>query len=708
MKKKFYFRFLFVAILILINCKANAQGVGNHITMSLENCAQTSGNTMEFDLMIMSDGDSVSDLRINSVSFGINFNTGILPSGATMGVGGVSGTTHPIFLSPVLNFPASSSPDHIRITQLPYSGGVTGPTMPIGQKYRASRIRLTSSANWILNSNPNFSLQDSAAAGHTDCAAITWIDSASNTSAFSITGTGNGQRSVNVGCSLSLNCASCPPVANFASSDTAFCTATGQCIDFFDHSSGNPTSWQWFFPGATPDTSTSQNPTNICYYNPGTYPVTLIVSNVNGSDTLAVSPMITFNTGPAPPTISVAGGDTLVSSSAAFYQWYFNGMPITGATDSFYVATQAGTYAVQITTTTGCSALSNGILIGGCLITVSAQVTNATCATCANGSAVALVQNGTPPYTITWYTSPIRSGNSVDSVLPGTYTICARDANNCTTCSSFTIDSMNCTGYSISTSDSNATCITCSDGRASVTATGGTPPYNYLWSNGYTVASANTFSHGTYTVSVTDAIGCLQTRTVTVGVGYCRANYNLFADTIPHTYTLVNTAIGASPISYLWSWGDGSTDTAAYPMHTYASAGFYTICLNITDFVGCTSAYCDSFTLLRPDNNSMISITVVPSLITGVIDEGNFYQTLKLFPNPTNGSVAISYSLPKSSDVVVEVYNSYGQLVKEITNEKQTAGRQETVFDAQKLAAGIYFVKVSVDGNVTVLKLVKL
>src|SRR6185436_7973417 len=113
---------------------------------------------------------------------------------------------------------------------------------------------------------------------------------------------------------------------------------TGKCIDFTDQSLNSPTSWQWFFPGATPDTSTKQNPTNICYTVPGTYAVTLIVTNSGGSDTLNVSPMVTLGQAPPLPVITLSG-DTLTSSQAYSYQWYFNGSQIAGATDSFYVAT---------------------------------------------------------------------------------------------------------------------------------------------------------------------------------------------------------------------------------------------------------------------------------------------------------------------------------------------------------------------------------
>src|SRR4249920_2840442 len=65
--------------------------------------------------------------------------------------------------------------------------------------------------------------------------------------------------------------------AALAASDTQLCEKF--CIDFTDQSTNNPASWQWTFEGASPSTSTQQNPTNICYDDPGVYDVTLIATN---------------------------------------------------------------------------------------------------------------------------------------------------------------------------------------------------------------------------------------------------------------------------------------------------------------------------------------------------------------------------------------------------------------------------------------------
>jgi PKD repeat protein len=71
------------------------------------------------------------------------------------------------------------------------------------------------------------------------------------------------------------------PVADFSASQTSICG--GQSINFTDASSGDPTSWSWVFAGGTPASSNLQNP-SVTYANPGTYNVSLTVSNGVGND----------------------------------------------------------------------------------------------------------------------------------------------------------------------------------------------------------------------------------------------------------------------------------------------------------------------------------------------------------------------------------------------------------------------------------------
>jgi PKD repeat protein len=81
-----------------------------------------------------------------------------------------------------------------------------------------------------------------------------------------------------------------PPVANFTASATS--VQVGGSVTFTDQSINNPTSWSWTFEGGTPSTSTAKNPT-VTYNTAGTYDVTLVATNAQGSDTEAKTDYIT-------------------------------------------------------------------------------------------------------------------------------------------------------------------------------------------------------------------------------------------------------------------------------------------------------------------------------------------------------------------------------------------------------------------------------
>lgn len=149
----------------------------------------------------------------------------------------------------------------------------------------------------------------------------------------------------------------------FTASDSSVCEKF--CVDYTDFSSNNPTSWLWMFEGGDPPTSTKQNPANICYSNPGIFDVTLITESATGSDTLTLPDFITVNPTPPFPTITQTGS-TLTSSAAANYQWQFNSIDISGATNQSYDVSQSGYYTVLINDSNGCSsAASVNVLLEG-------------------------------------------------------------------------------------------------------------------------------------------------------------------------------------------------------------------------------------------------------------------------------------------------------------------------------------------------------
>jgi hypothetical protein len=64
------------------------------------------------------------------------------------------------------------------------------------------------------------------------------------------------------------------------------------------------------------------------------------------------------------------------------------------------------------------------------------------------------------------------------------------------------------------------------------------------------------------------------------------------------------------------------------------------------------------------------------------------------YPNPFNPSTRISYSLPASSDVTLKIFNSLGEEVATLVNQKQEAGRYELNFNSTGLASGMYLYKI--------------
>ncbi len=85
----------------------------------------------------------------------------------------------------------------------------------------------------------------------------------------------------------------CAPVAEFQYNTTNACTGTP--IEFYDYSYNTDTieSWNWTFQGGTPAISTDQNPV-VYFSNPGTFDVSLTVSNSSGSDTKTINGLITI------------------------------------------------------------------------------------------------------------------------------------------------------------------------------------------------------------------------------------------------------------------------------------------------------------------------------------------------------------------------------------------------------------------------------
>ena len=149
--------------------------------------------------------------------------------------------------------------------------------------------------------------------------------------------------------------------AGFTSSATVICTGTA--VTFTDLSTGPPTTWTWSFPGGTPSAYVGQTPPPVTYATPGTYDVSLTVTNASGNDTETKTGFITVKNViagfSATPTTVVIGNTVSFTDNSACnptsWQWSFpGGTPGSYAGQSPPPITYStlGTYDVSLTVTT--------------------------------------------------------------------------------------------------------------------------------------------------------------------------------------------------------------------------------------------------------------------------------------------------------------------------------------------------------------------
>lgn len=154
----------------------------------------------------------------------------------------------------------------------------------------------------------------------------------------------------------------------------------------------------------------------------------------------------------------------------------------------------------------GCSIDSSFQILAVSAIAVTETISQLLCHAADNGEISVTISGGTAPYTASWSGNGMTgTGLSVMDLPAGDYEWTVSDANNCEYTATYTVTEPSST-VSISGVVSHATCANCT-GTVTITPTGGTAPYTYLWENNVT-ASTITGIPGTYCVTVSDANGC--------------------------------------------------------------------------------------------------------------------------------------------------------------------------------------------------------
>ena len=223
----------------------------------------------------------------------------------------------------------------------------------------------------------------------------------------------------------------------------------------------------------------------------------------------------------------------------------------------------AGYYNALFVNTTGCQATESfNVNINNSNLTATVQVTNALCYG-STGSVQVLATGGILPYQYALNGNPSQLESTFNNLTAGYHTLVVSDAVGCSYSLNFVVNQPNPLVSDILIS-SNESCYGANNGSATVTASGGTAPYAYLWpttANSQTTASAAGLAPGLYQVTITDLNNCSTTQSVSI-VAAPQTSVNAGADFTICETTPSYQITGATALNYTTiHWTTSGTGT---------------------------------------------------------------------------------------------------------------------------------------------------
>ena len=536
------------------------------------------------------------------------------------------------------------------------------------------------------------------------------------------------------------------PTASF-SSTAPQCTGIG--VDFNNASTATGVTYAWDFgPGATPATSTSQNPTGVVYSTAGTKTVTLVVTNTNSSCTATATLNININQGPtasfssnAPQcsTVPINFINTGSTGGSWSYAWDFGlGASPAGSSaenPSGIAYSSSGSKTVSLTVSGGgCTQTNTQTIVVNATPTAS-FITNAPQCT---GQPVNFTSTGTSAG-VTWAwdfgsgatpaTSTVQNPNGVVYSTAGITGTTLTVTDTASGCSATVSQNYNINLTPVATFTSTAP--QCSNVGINFTNTGSTGSnWAYSWDLGQGAipafsSSANPSgvmytSSGSKTITFTiSSQYCTQTSTQTIVIN--STPVASFTSTAPQctgqgvNFTNTGTTSG---VTYAWSLGNGATpaiDTVQNPAGVvYATAGTIAVTLTTTDTTsGCSVIATNNITIHQTPTASFTSnapqCSTVPINFTNTGSTGGNWSynwdfgqganpALSAAENP--GGILYSSSGTKTVTFTISDQNCTQSATQNIViNQTPSAGFTSTA--PQCTGLGVDFTSNGTSANVT-------
>ncbi|MDB2573002.1 hypothetical protein N9X81_04685, partial [Schleiferiaceae bacterium] len=326
--------------------------------------------------------------------------------------------------------------------------------------------------------------------------------------------------------------------------------------------------------------NTGQTTSSISVASASSY--TLTVGTVNGcsgstSVNVVVNPLPVATVSTSSGAFDFCEGSSLTLEApvgASGYQWYKDGTAISGAVSSTLSASGSGSYAVEVTSSDGCSALSASQTVVKNL-NPTASISNATALSFCDGGSVVL----SAPSGMSYAWSTGATTQTVTQSSSGQVGLTITDANGCASAASpVTVNVYSVPALTVTSASTTSICQ-----GESVTLQAGGGFSSYAWSNGATNQNLIATTAGSYSVTGTTSDGCTATS----------AAQAVTVNTVP-TVTITNAGSsvlcsgGSATLSapsgmssYLWS--DGSTTQSI----TTSTSGNYTV--TVTNAGGCSA-----------------------------------------------------------------------------------------------------------------------
>jgi hypothetical protein len=390
------------------------------------------------------------------------------------------------------------------------------------------------------------------------------------------------------------------------------------------------------------------------------------------------------------------------STTGFVYQWYQNGSPISGATDSVYNTVLSGYYFLKVSG--GASCYKNSATKPATVKTSpAASFTTSGPTSLCSGNNLILTAPTILGYTYSWIKDGgiIGTGNSRIVKVSGSYSVVAK-ANSCT---DTTKPSTNVVFYPLPIATLSATAPTtfCNGDSCAVVASPTGSGFSYQWLSGTTVLDSNTSptyqvkNVATIKVRIIDNNGCVS-KTSSSSVK-TKVNPNPIATISPsgtvQKPSTGNIKLSASPSSgVLWQWYKNGVIIVGATAKQYdaSSLGSYTVAITK---LGCTGFSAPTI-VSATGNKSTTEIT------------NNQQLLLSAYPNPFTNDVYLQINTSEketSADVIVtDIIGKVVYRLPSIDIKPETTLR----LNLSNLSAGVYFISYKDNlGRTGVLKLIK-